>query len=113
MIYAGLTYYREGEVVIAAVTREMMDRSGATEDDCDDLAAIPGRVQGEIVGITIREMEDGTSKISVRTTEEVSAISICAAFGGGGHEMAAGCRINAGVERAKELLLAVVDEVYQ
>ena len=113
MIYAGLTYYREGKVVIAAVTREMMDRSGATEDDCDDLAAIPGRVQGEIVGITIREMEDGTSKISVRTTEEVSAISICAAFGGGGHEMAAGCRINAGVERAKELLLAVVDEVYQ
>ncbi len=113
MIYSEMTFYRQGKVVVAQVTRAMMERSGATEDDCDDLAALPGRVEGEVVGITIREMEDGTSKISVRTTEEVSAIAICQAFGGGGHQMAAGCRIEAIPERAKELLLAVVDEVYK
>ncbi len=112
MIYDGMCFHRGGKVVIATVTREMLAACQATEDDCDDLAALPGRVQGEVVGITIREMEDGFCKISVRTTEEVSAIDICRAFGGGGHEMAAGCRISAPVQRAKELLLDVVDEVW-
>ena len=112
MIYENMSFHRAGTVVVAIVTRDMMERSGATEDDCDDLASIPGRVEGEIVGITIREMEDGSSKVSVRTTEEVSAIAICQAFGGGGHAMAAGCRIDADIHRARELLLAVVEEVF-
>ena len=53
----------------------------------------------------------GESKISVRTSKDVSSIEICSVFGGGGHEMAAGCTISAGPARSKELLLAVVDEV--
>ena len=110
-IYSGMTFHRDNAVVVATVTREMMDRFSATEDDCDDLAALTGRVKGCLVGITIRELENGDSKVSVRTSKDVSAIAICSVFGGGGHEMAAGCTISAGPDRAKELLLAVVDEV--
>ena len=111
MIYTGMTMHRGGEVVVATVTREMVERAGASEDDCDDLASLPGRVKGCRAGITIREQVSGESKISVRTSSDVSAVEICRVFGGGGHEMAAGCTIPAGPERAKELLLAVVDEV--
>ena len=111
MIYSGMTMHRGGEVVIATVTREMVERAGASEDDCDDLASLTGRVRGCRAGITIREQVSGESKISVRTSSDVSAVEICRVFGGGGHEMAAGCTIPAGPERAKELLLAVVDEV--
>ena len=112
-IYSSMSFHREGKIVVATVTRSMIKECNATEDDCDDLAALPGRIEEAVVGITIREMEDGTSKISVRTSKEVSAIRICEAFGGGGHQQAAGCRIGANHERAKELLLAVVDEVYK
>ncbi len=111
MIYTGMTMHRGGEVVVATVTREMVERAGASEDDCDDLASLPSRVKGCRAGITIREQVSGESKISVRTSSDVSAVEICRVFGGGGHEMAAGCTIPAGPERAKELLLAVVDEV--
>ena len=111
MIYSGMTMHRGGEVVVATVTREMVERTGASEDDCDDLASLPGRVRGCRAGITIREQVSGESKISVRTSSDVSAVEICRVFGGGGHEMAAGCTSPAGPERAKELLLAVVDEV--
>ena len=110
-IYSGMTFHRNNTVVVATVTREMMHRFSATEDDCDDLAALTGRVKGCIVGITIRELENGDSKVSVRTSKDVSAIAICSVFDGGGHEMAAGCTISAEPARAKELLLAVVDEV--
>ena len=111
MIYSAMTFHCDGMVTVACVTQDMMRACKATEDDCDDLASLTGRVKGSRVGITIRELENGESKISVRTSKEVSAIEICRVFGGGGHEMAAGCTIPTGPARAKELLLAVVEEV--
>ena len=112
MIYSGMSFHRGGRVAVALVTQEMMRRSGATEDDCDDLAGLAGRAEGNIMNVTIRELEDGSSKVSIRSTPGVSSREICTVFGGGGHEMAAGCNIQAPPERAKELVLNVIDEVY-
>ena len=113
MIYAGLRFYRDGKIVVATVTREMLAESGAGEDDLDDLAGLSGRAEGCVVNITIREQADGSSKISVRSTEEVSSSAICAVFGGGGHAMAAGCTIYGEPDKARELLLNVIDEVWK
>ena len=110
-IFSSLYFHRDGRVVVAVITENMMKECGATEEDCDDLASLPGRIEGADVGITIRERKDGSSKISVRTTNTVSAIRICTFFGGGGHAMAAGCTIDAAPQKARDLLLAVVDEV--
>ena len=113
MIYAGLRYYRDGKIAVATVTQEMLEMTGAVEDDLDDLAGLAGRVEGSVINITIREQRDGSSKISVRSTEEVSSSDICAVFGGGGHEMAAGCTIYGDPEKACEMLLNVIDEVWK
>lgn len=113
MIFSSMSFHRDGKIVVATVTREMMRLAGATEDDCDDLANLPGRAEGGVLSVTIREEPDGKSKISLRSTPAVNANEICAVFGGGGHAMAAGCSIDAAPERAKELLLAVIDEVWK
>ncbi len=113
MIYSGLRFYRDGKIVVATVTRRMLAESGAGEDDLDDLAGLSGRAEGAVLNITIREQPDGSSKISVRSNEEVSSSAICAVFGGGGHEMAAGCTIYGDTEKARELLLNVIDEVWK
>jgi len=113
LIFSTMSFHRDGKVVVAVITKEMMAQCDVTEDDCDDLAGLAGRAEGGVVSITIREQDDGTSKVSLRTTKEVSATEICAVFGGGGHAMASGCTIQASPEKAKELLLAVVDEVYK
>ena len=113
MIYAGLRFYRDGKIVVATITREMLEESGAGEDDLDDLAGLSGRAEKSIVSVTIREMNDGSSKISVRSNEEVSSSEICAVFGGGGHAMAAGCTIFSEPDGARELLLNVIDEVWK
>ena len=113
MIYAGMGFYRDGKITIATVTLDMMAKAGATEDDCDDLAGLAGRVEGSIINITIREQEDGSSKISVRSTPEISSSDICAVFGGGGHAMAAGCTIYGKPDKARDMLLSVIDEVWK
>ena len=111
MIYSGLHVYRDGKLIIAVVTRKMLEEANATEDDCDDLAGLSGRAEDALMNITIRELEDGSSRISVRSAPGYSSRDICAAFGGGGHEMAAGCTIQATPEKAEKLLLDVIQEV--
>jgi len=113
LIYASMRSYRDNKVNVAIVTLDMMRESGATEDDCDDLASLAGKVKGSVVSITVRELPDGRSKASVRTNETVNASDICARFGGGGHSMAAGCNADMGPFEFAEALIKVVDEVYK
>ena len=112
MIFSGMRSFRGGKINIAVVTLNMMKESGAIEDDCDDLASLTGRVRGSRVNITIRELEEGKCKVSLRTSEAVDASAICERFGGGGHKMAAGCTVDVGPEELEKLLLKAVNEVW-
>jgi phosphoesterase RecJ-like protein len=111
MIYSGLRFYRDGRLVFALVTQDMIRRSGAGKDDYDDLASLAGRAESSVLNITIREQEDGSSRVSVRSNPGISSSDICAAFGGGGHEMAAGCNIACPPEKARDMLLDVIEEL--
>jgi len=111
LIYAGMRSYKDNSINVAVVTLDMMAEAGATEDDCDDLASLAGKVKGNIVAITVRELPDGRSKASVRTNETVNASNICARFGGGGHSMAAGCNADMGPYELADAIVDVVNEV--
>lgn len=113
MIYSTMGFYRDGKISVAIITKVMLRQAGAGEEDCDDLAGLAGRAEGASVNITIRERDNGSSKVSVRTGRDVSSSDICAVFGGGGHAMAAGCTIDCPPEKARDMLLAVIDEVWK
>ena len=113
LIYSGLGFYRDGKITVAEITRAMMAQSGASEDDMDDIASLAGRADGCVLSITIREQADGTCRLSLRSTSEVNSSDICAVFGGGRHALAAGCTISGSVEKARELILDVVNEVWK
>ena len=76
----------------------------------DDLAGLAGRPEGVILAVTIRETADGGVKLSLRSKPPVNVSNICAKFGGGGHSMAAGCKIGADVETAAAMVLAAINE---
>ncbi len=113
LIYANMRSVRNNTVNVAVVTLDMMNEAGATEDDCDDLANLAGKVKGSVVAITVRELAEGRSKASVRTNDQVNASDICARFGGGGHAMAAGCNAEMGPYEFADAILEVVNEVYR
>ena len=112
MIFSSLQCYHAGAVSVALVTLDMMARSGATEDDCNDLASLAGRVRGSRVSLTVRELSPGKSKASLRTDGSVNATEVCARFGGGGHKMASGCTADLGPEELARQMLAVIDAVW-
>lgn len=111
MICAQLRFFADGKVVVAAVTRQMMNDAGATENDCDDLAGIPGRVEGCAVSLLIRELDDGRCKVSARSHPGFDCNALCSKFGGGGHKMASGCTVDLDVEKTIDALVSCVLEV--
>lgn len=112
-IMNSLEYTRGGMVATVVVTQEMIKKTGADEDDLEDIAAIHGQIEGVVVSITIREQPDFTAKISVRSNRNVDSGAICAILGGGGHAMAAGVTLDCGVWEAKDKILMAVDEVWK
>jgi len=113
MIFDTMRFYRDGKIAVATITLDMLRKTGAVEDDLDDLAGLAGRCEGSLVNITIREKEDGTCRVSVRSVREVNSCEICAVFGGGGHAMASGCTVPGTPEHVRELLVNVVNEVWK
>jgi len=112
-IYSGLEFHFGEAVAISTITRALMESAGADEDDVDDIASLPGSVEGVKAGITIREMPSPqTCKVSVRTTPSVDAHAICKHFGGGGHKMAAGFTQNKTIQEVKEELLEMLKQFF-
>ena len=113
IIYSGAEFYFGGRVAVITVTGDMMQRSGCDENDMDDIAAIPGGIEGVVCGITLREMTSPTDcKVSVRTTQAVNASELCGLLGGGGHAMAAGASPKGmTVGEMKKILLEELERV--
>lgn len=113
MITSGIEFLYNGAVAIATITGGMMAEAGASENDMDDVASIPGAIEGVVAGITIREMTGPEDcKVSVRTTPLVNANDLCARFGGGGHAMAAGFSLNVSSGEVKRLLIDALGEIF-
>lgn len=83
-----------GRCAVLTVTREMMERCGVRDDETEGLPPLTRRVEGVLVGVTLREKENGDFRVSVRTSSRLSAAAICESLGGGGHRAAAGCTVH-------------------
>ena len=67
------------------------------------------RGKGAEVVILVRDIGDGTSRISVRTTGGVDATRIAGEFDGGGHVRRAGCTVHADSVTALGQILGAVE----
>ena len=105
-----LEMHFDGRCALAHLDYEMYEKSGSDESETDPIASKTRQIEGVEVGVFLREKEDGTFKISLRTVEPVNASEICAKLGGGGHARAAGCQCDGPFESAKSKILAAVEE---
>lgn len=102
---AGMKFYYSDRCAIITVTQDMYKKSGSDETETTKLANLPRQIEGVQVGVLMRELSDGSFKISVRTHGEIDASAICRRLGGGGHAGAAACTVNESKNLATKLLL--------
>lgn len=100
-----LKYHCDGQVAVIFITGEMLAKSGAEDSDTEGIAGMPRQIEGVKIGITFKEKETGTFKISMRSSGDIDVSEICRQFGGGGHKAAAGCTVKGNIEEAEKMVV--------
>ncbi len=96
-----------GKIGIIRATEEMLDQTGAVQEDCEGLVEYVRRLRGVIVAVSLRKVKNGV-KFSMRTWGEVNVQAVAAQLGGGGHPNAAGGHINTNIAQAEELVVQTI-----
>jgi phosphoesterase RecJ-like protein len=81
---------QSGTIAWIIVSNEMYKQFGVNEDDFEGLVNYAKSIAGIEVAFLVKEVEDGTLKVSLRSKGVVDVNEIAAKFGGGGHKKAAG-----------------------
>ncbi len=102
---SGLELLYEDRLALVTIDLSDLEAIGATEEDTETVSQLARMVEGVQIGVLMREkrMPDGTSgyKFSVRSNVDTDVSALCALFGGGGHQKAAGCTIFAERDSAR------------
>ncbi len=106
----GMRMYSDNRIAVMKVTQEMLERTGATEDQCDAICAISKTIEGVELGITMKEKKDGRYKFSLRTRNLLDASALAKLLGGGGHVRASGCDAGFEEEKALQILLDAAEK---
>ena len=111
---ASLETWYDGRVAVITLTEGDYEETGCTKSCTETFANIPRSVRGSVIAIFLYRLPgDPKTHASIRARAPFSACALAKAFGGGGHEMAAGCTIYGDPEKAREMLLNVIDEVWK
>lgn len=98
-----------GQAALIVLSRELYSRCGVTEAELEGIPSLPTRLEGVEVGITVKEREPGSYKISMRSVKRVNVSDVCRQFGGGGHRYAAGCSLSGSLDEVKTAVLKAVE----
>jgi phosphoesterase RecJ-like protein len=103
-----LELHEGGRVATARLTQEMFQRAGAESGDSEGLIDHPRSIAGVEAVALVREREDGTHKVSLRSRGEVDVEKIARHHGGGGHRNAAGFAMTGDGEEIRQQVAAAL-----
>ncbi len=85
-------------------------QTGANKEDLEGIVEYARRIRGVQVALLFRELHDGTTKISLRSSGDADVAAVARRLGGGGHTKASGAVIPEGLEAAEARVLEEVRE---
>jgi phosphoesterase RecJ-like protein len=102
-----------GRIAWIRMSKDAMERTGATEDDSDGIINYPLTV-GDVEAVAFfRELPNDTFRISLRSKNRVNVARVAEHFGGGGHSNAAGFTIKATFEELSRQVLERLKEAVE
>ena len=90
-------YLCGGRISYVKITLADKAARGFADEDTYDVINAIRRADGVKIAVFAREKDDGSYKISTRSSCEIDVAKICGIFGGGGHSGAAGCSVSADI----------------
>ena len=105
---ARLAVEPDADLIWTYLTRDDLAATGAHPADTDDLIDVLRTTREVDVAALFKQQRDGRFKVSMRSRGGHDVAAVAAAFGGGGHRLAAGYTSDAGVADTVERLKAAL-----
>ena len=107
-----MRYLCDGEIAGMHVTAMQIREAGATSANADGVVDYAIDAEGVKIAYFARETEDGCIKCSLRAIRPYRVDQVAEKFGGGGHQLAAGCLLDGPMEQALLKIEAALKESY-
>lgn len=107
---SSVEYHFEGRLCLMSLSLAEKTKNGALKGDCSNIINYTIATKGVKVGILLDENEDDI-KVSIRCRRGYEANKMATRFGGGGHLLAAGCRIAGDIDSARRLMIEAAGEL--
>lgn len=104
-VMSTMEFCEDNKILCAVIPFALLKKTGAKSEDLESIPSLIRSIEGVVIGITLKEKEDGTWKGSVRAVHPADAGLICQAVGGGGHRGAGGCLLTKNLEESKSMLI--------
>ena len=80
----------------------------------DELPNIPLNLEGVLASVLIKDRDETSKRVSLRTKDAIDVSEVAKEFGGGGHRAAAACILSGNIEESvKKLTDAVIEKLLQ
>jgi bifunctional oligoribonuclease and PAP phosphatase NrnA len=104
-LFSSARFSNRGRLAIALAGRQLLAETGATDADLEGVVSYLRNVDGVEVAFLVRELNDGSLRVNIRSGEFFNAATFAARFGGGGHPKSAGLSLSGmTLDQAADLL---------
>ncbi len=100
-----LELYQGEKIATVYVTQDMFARTGTNREYTEGFVEYIKEIRGVEVACLVREIGKDRYRVSMRSKNGVDVAAVARAFGGGGHERAAGCTLVGDISAVKNKLI--------
>lgn len=106
-----MNLYCSGRIAIITFPYDLKKQYGAEDENLETLIDVARCVKGVEVAAAIKQpTEENKFRVSLRSSVDFDVAAVCALYGGGGHERAAGCTLNSDSILAAEMTVVAAVE---
>jgi len=109
---AGLTLTADGRIVWTQITPQMLTSAGAMPDDVTGIVGMLRQIRGVRIALLFEVTPQGV-RVGIRSREGARSHVIAEAFGGGGHQEAAGFTASGALDTVIAATLAAAEKELQ
>lgn len=100
-----------GKIATIELPKRFFAEAGATPEDTEGIVNYGRMIDGVLVSALLKEVDEKSTRVSMRAKPGVDVQAVAAMFGGGGHKAASGCTVPLPLAQAKTKLISILQGV--
>jgi bifunctional oligoribonuclease and PAP phosphatase NrnA len=100
--------FYDGKVSIVSISKNLLEQYDIKYNEMDGIIEQLRDIEGVEVAIVLKEVTNTLTKVSLRSTGKVLVDGIALKYNGGGHKLAAGCRLEKNLADSKTEIISMI-----